>query len=142
MTKTALVPVVLDPDAIDPDPAAPNGRATSGPDVPTPRPAEYTYDVNNTGTAPIRNVVLDDDTCDSPVLTAGDANGDNVLAVNEVWTYTCSTPLEREQATRPRCRTSRDWSPTRPPSPAPPSSLAIPARPRLKSATATPHRSS
>ena len=69
--------------------------------MPTPRPAEYTYDVNNTGTAPIRNVVLDDDTCDSPVLAAGDANGDNVLAVNEVWTYTCSTPLEREQATPP-----------------------------------------
>src|SRR5262245_4687035 len=35
ITKTSLVPVVLDPGA----------PAVSGPDVPTPRPAEYTYEI-------------------------------------------------------------------------------------------------
>ncbi len=43
ITKTALRDPVLDPDA----------TAVSGPDVPDPRPAEYTYEVTNTGTVPL-----------------------------------------------------------------------------------------
>ena len=43
VVKTALRDPVLDPTA----------PAIAGPDVPTPRPAQYTYDVSNTGTVPL-----------------------------------------------------------------------------------------
>ena len=91
VTKTALVGVVLDPDA---DPIA-------GPDAPDPRPAEYLYEVTNTGTAPIADVVLSDDICPAVTFVGGDENTDEVLDVDEVWTYTCSTPLERQQGNTP-----------------------------------------
>ncbi len=96
LAKTALVPVVLDPDA----------TPFLGPDVPTPRPAEYLYEVANTGDVPIENVVLGDDTCAAltpvpPATNPGDSDADGNLDVDEVWTYTCSTPLTRTQATPP-----------------------------------------
>jgi uncharacterized repeat protein (TIGR01451 family) len=91
LEKTALIPVVLDPDA----------PAVSGPDVPDPRPAEYQYQVSNTGTVPIRDVALTDDRCANRTLVSGDANSDGILDTDEVWTYTCETTLEREQATPP-----------------------------------------
>ena len=50
-SKTALRPVVLDADA----------NPIAGPDVPTPRTADYTYDVANTGTTPLDDVILTDD---------------------------------------------------------------------------------
>ena len=43
VVKTALRPTVLEPDA----------PAVAGPDVPTRRQAQYTYDVSNTGTVPL-----------------------------------------------------------------------------------------
>ncbi|MFC8680948.1 LPXTG cell wall anchor domain-containing protein [Microbacterium ureisolvens] len=91
VTKVALRGVVLDPDA----------QPVSGPDTPTPRPAEYIYAVANTGPVPIRDLVLDDDKCDSPTLVAGDGGQVGVLDIDEVWEYVCATPLERQQGTPP-----------------------------------------
>ncbi|HEY5787247.1 MAG TPA: vWA domain-containing protein [Microlunatus sp.] len=91
VTKLALVGVVLDPDA---DPIA-------GPDTPDPRPAEYLYEVTNTGTAPIADVELTDDICPAVTFVSGDENTDDILDVDEVWTYTCSTPLQRQQGNTP-----------------------------------------
>jgi hypothetical protein len=88
VVKTALEPVVLDPQA----------PAVSGPDVPTRRPAQYTYDVVNTGNVPL---ALDpdppvDDVCAPLTFVDGDTNGDDMLDVDEVWHYTCSDTLDRQ----------------------------------------------
>lgn len=91
LVKTALVPVVLD-TAADP---------VLGPDVPTVRPAEYLYEVTNTGDVPLRGVALVDDRCASPVLADGDVDADVVLDPSEVWVYTCTTTLTRSQGTPP-----------------------------------------
>ena len=59
LVKTALRPVVLDADA----------NPIAGPDVPTPRTADYTYDVANTGTTPLDDVILSDPLCAAIVPT-------------------------------------------------------------------------
>jgi uncharacterized repeat protein (TIGR01451 family) len=106
IVKTALVPVVLDPDA----------APVSGPDVPDVRPAEYLYDVTNTGNVPLDlndengELTLTDTRCTAitpvedpafPGFNSGDTNQDELLDVDETWEYTCSTTLEREQGTPP-----------------------------------------
>lgn len=91
LTKTALVPVVLDPDA----------GPIAGPDVPDVRPAQYLYEVANTGDVPIREVVVSDDTCAPLTLDSGDTNTNTFLDVGEVWTYTCTTTLDRDDANTP-----------------------------------------
>jgi len=96
VTKTALRDPVLDPDA----------PAVAGPDVPTVRPAEYTYDVTNTGTVPLE---LDpdppvDDICGPLVADPnglGDTDENGLLDPGEVWHYTCTTTLERQQGNTP-----------------------------------------
>jgi uncharacterized repeat protein (TIGR01451 family) len=93
VVKTALRDPVLDPDA---DPI-------SGPDFPTPRQAEYTYDVTNTGTAPLDiGAGPTDDIC-SPLTEVGDGddNANGLLDPDEVWHYTCATTLQREQGNTP-----------------------------------------
>ncbi len=93
VTKTALVPLVLDP-------AAP---AVAGPDVPTPRPAEYRYEIGNSGDVPLSLAATPptDDKCAPLTLEEGDTNSDGLLDPGEVWVYTCSTTLERADATDP-----------------------------------------
>lgn len=86
LTKVPLVPVVLDPDA----------TPFAGPDVPTPRPAEYTYAVANAGTVPIAEVVVTDDRCDAVTYVDGDTDSNSTLDVSEVWNYDCVTALERQ----------------------------------------------
>ena len=90
ITKTALVPVVLDPDA----------EPIIGPDIPTPRPAEYLYEVANTGDVPLADVEPpDDDYCDDVTFLEGDVDTDEILDVDEVWVYTCETTLDRAGTT-------------------------------------------
>jgi hypothetical protein len=105
IAKQTLTPVVVDPAAVTPpDVSVPDGRIVAGPDHPTPRPAEYVYEVTNTG-----NVSLDldpdppvDDLCSPLVLLSGDdAPSNGLLEPGEVWTYTCSTTLTRDDANTP-----------------------------------------
>ena len=92
ITKTALRGVVLD-DGAEP---------VQGPDVPTPRPAQYLYEVNNTGNVPL---ALDPDPpaeggdgiCAPLEFVEGDTNADGLLDVDETWVYSCETPLDRDQ---------------------------------------------
>ena len=87
ITKTSLVPVVLDPEA---DPFL-------GPDTPAPRPARYLYEVSNTGDVPLADVDPPvDDYCDDVTYLEGDVEDPDVLDVGEVWVYTCETSLDRE----------------------------------------------
>ncbi len=87
VTKQSTRPVVLDPDA----------AAISGPDTPIPpgpRPATFVYEVSNTGNTPLVEVNPTDDTCSPLVYTGGDANSDDRLDVDEVWSYACSAVLQ------------------------------------------------
>ena len=93
--KVALKPVVLDPDTVilDPD------TGILGPTPPDP--AVYLYGVSNTGDVPLRDIVIDDDTCAPLTFLDGDTNDDGNLDVDEVWIYGCLTPLQRQQGTPP-----------------------------------------
>lgn len=53
----------------------------------------FTYRVNNPGVVPLSDVTVTDDKCTNMSGKLGDTNGNNLLDVNEVWTYTCSTHL-------------------------------------------------
>ncbi|HEY5879149.1 MAG TPA: LPXTG cell wall anchor domain-containing protein [Nakamurella sp.] len=84
VVKTNTTPVVLNPDA----------TPVSGPDfdhVPPPRPATFVYEVTNPGDVPLAEVTLTDDTCASVGFVGGDENTNNLLDVDEVWNYTCTT---------------------------------------------------
>ena len=51
----------------------------------------YTFDVTNTGEADLVSVELSDPLCAADSLTVvDDGDGDSVLAVDEVWSYTCT----------------------------------------------------
>ena len=97
VVKTALVPVVLDP-------GADAGRSARTSRRRRPRPAEYLYEVTNTGNVPLD---LDpdpptDDICSPLVFVpASDTNGDGLLDVDETWIYTCATQLDRDDANTP-----------------------------------------
>ena len=53
----------------------------------------FTYKVNNPGIVPLSNVTVTDDKCDAMSGKLGDTNGNNLLDINEVWIYTCTTKL-------------------------------------------------
>lgn len=88
LSKLALKAVVLDPDAAPVGPTEPDLAA-------------YEYEVSNPGAVPLRNVAMVDDRCADPVYVSGDENSDDILDVDEVWTYTCETALQREQGSPP-----------------------------------------
>jgi uncharacterized repeat protein (TIGR01451 family) len=94
ITKTALVGVVLDPSA----------TPVAGPDVPTPRQAEYDYQVSNTGSLPLADVAtrITDDKCAPLTLDpAGDLNHDGLLDEDEVWDFSCATTLTKADGSPP-----------------------------------------
>lgn len=53
----------------------------------------FTYRVNNPGLVPLNGVIVTDDKCGPLSDRLGDTNGNNLLDVNEVWIYTCTTRL-------------------------------------------------
>jgi hypothetical protein len=58
-----------------------------------PGPVTYTYILKNTGGVPVTDVTLVGDTCSPIKLTSGDLNNNNILDVDEIWIYHCSTTL-------------------------------------------------
>lgn len=53
----------------------------------------FTYKVNNPGVVPLNDVSVTDDKCTAMSGKLGDTNGNDLLDVNEVWIYTCTTSL-------------------------------------------------
>jgi uncharacterized repeat protein (TIGR01451 family) len=51
----------------------------------------YTYQVTNTGDLPLSQVTLVDNRCSPVVFLSGDRNSDQVLDLDELWTYRCTT---------------------------------------------------
>ena len=62
---------------------------------PAPLPVTYTYTVTNDSrtNAPLSGVRVVDDKCATVTYTGGDTNGNSLLDVGEVWTYTCTATL-------------------------------------------------
>src|SRR5262249_59403943 len=69
------------------------------------RPAQYTYEVTNTGDVPlalnpnppVENPLI----CGPLTFEGGDVIPNGLLDVGEVWDYTCNTLLSRSQGTPP-----------------------------------------
>ena len=53
----------------------------------------FSYRVNNPGVVPLSNVSVVDDKCSAMSSKLGDTNGNYLLDLNEVWTYTCTMNL-------------------------------------------------
>jgi uncharacterized repeat protein (TIGR01451 family) len=60
-------------------------------------PVTYTYEVSNTGQTPLAGVAdsIDDDFCPDVSFVGGDTNEDGLLDVDEVFEFTCTTPIEQ-----------------------------------------------
>jgi hypothetical protein len=53
----------------------------------------FTYKVNNPGVVPLSDVTVTDNKCSVMSSKLGDTNANNLLDIDEVWIYTCSTHL-------------------------------------------------
>jgi hypothetical protein len=58
-------------------------------------PITFTYKVNNPGVVPLSYVTITDDKCTNMSGKLGDTNGNNLLDINEVWIYICTTNLKQ-----------------------------------------------
>ncbi|MEE9615531.1 MAG: LamG-like jellyroll fold domain-containing protein, partial [Anaerolineae bacterium] len=56
----------------------------------------YTYIVTNLGENPLSSVSVSDDKCDAVTFVGGDTNSDDLLDVDETWTYRCITTLDED----------------------------------------------
>lgn len=84
-TPEVSTPVDRDP-AIGLDKTASHTVALSGTQV------IYTFTVTNLGGEPLQAVTLTDDHC-AASFVGGDANGNAILELDEIWTYTCSAVI-------------------------------------------------
>src|SRR5690606_34291600 len=66
-------------------------NSPTGPVVPVGSTVTFTYIVTNTGNVPLADVVVTDDQGVTVTYVDGDTDGDNLLDVTEIWTYTGST---------------------------------------------------
>lgn len=53
----------------------------------------YSYTVKNPGIVPISNVIVTDDKCSPISKPFGDTNNNNLLDLNESWSYACQTKI-------------------------------------------------
>ena len=59
----------------------------SGPNILVGNSVTWTYMVTNTGNVPLSNINVTDNQGVTPIYISGDSNGDDILQVDEVWTY-------------------------------------------------------
>lgn len=65
--------------------------APLGPFIQRGRSVLWSYQVENTGTAPLSSLsLIDDQLLDAPALVSGDGNNNSVLDLNETWIYQAS----------------------------------------------------
>ena len=57
-------------------------------------PITFTYRVSNPGIVPLSTVSVVDNKCMAMSNKLGDTNGNNLLDIDEVWLYTCTTSLK------------------------------------------------
>ena len=85
---TAVVTVAASGPAIHIEKlATPTALPVGGGDV------DYTYTVTNAGNVPLSDVTVVDDKCAPVVFIDGDTSGDDLLDLDETWTYGCSATL-------------------------------------------------
>ena len=90
---------VQDTDSCDTDVLHPAIQIVKGgPDlVHVGDPITYTFDVTNVGDTDLHDVTLSDPICDAgTVQLVDDGDGDTILAVGEVWHYTCTHVVTAE----------------------------------------------
>lgn len=56
----------------------------------------YTYTITNPGDDPLSVTPPSDDKCSAMEFVGGDTNTNSLLDLDEIWTYTCSTPLSSD----------------------------------------------
>src|SRR5262249_45454155 len=62
--------------------------AAPGPQIRVGDPVTWTYEVHNTGSVPLSNVVVTDNVAGvTPVYVSGDLNNDGKLDLSEVWLF-------------------------------------------------------
>jgi uncharacterized repeat protein (TIGR01451 family)/LPXTG-motif cell wall-anchored protein len=64
--------------------------------IPAGTDATYTYEVTNTGQAPLADVTVDDDFCSPLEFVGGDTDGDGLLDPLELFLFTCTATLTED----------------------------------------------